>query len=118
MDYDEQRALTDYVWENYGALLTDFERQVAAALRARRPAHVSSSSRFAPSPDWLWANDPRVAAALAEGEDVFRRRVRERVLRSCPERIVVARCPKCGRIVNRPDARVCFWCGHDWHPRG
>ncbi len=117
-DYDEQRALTDYVWENYQELLTDFEHLVAEAIRQQTPEVLSSSPRPAPAkPDWAWGDDPHVTAALAVGPEAYRRRVRDRLLQTYPERIEIHRCPKCQRIASRPQARVCFWCGHDWHTR-
>jgi hypothetical protein len=27
----------------------------------------------------------------------------------------VARCPACNRVLRTPEAKQCFWCGHDWH---
>ena len=117
MNYNEQQVLTDYVWQNYPELLTDFEHSVGRAIREQTPARKSSSPRPAPQrADSCW-NDPHVAAALAEGAEAYRRRVRDRLLQTHPERIAIARCPQCHRIAARPASRVCFWCGHDWHEK-
>lgn len=117
MDYNEQQVLTDYIWQNYAELLTDFEHLVGMAIRERTPEAVSSSPRVVLQPQWDVSADPQVVAALAEGPELYRRRVRDRLLHTYPERIIITRCPKCKRIVNRPAAQVCFWCGHDWHVR-
>ena len=32
-----------------------------------------------------------------------------------PSAAFVNRCPACNRVVRTPEAKQCFWCGHDWH---
>ena len=56
-----------------------------------------------------------VAPVFADGIDVFRDRVRDRILRDHADDVFVNRCSECSRIVMSPEARQCLWCGHDWH---
>jgi len=117
MDYDEDRVLTRYIWDNFRYLMTD-EEQLAGAVADERTRHASSSSnRDVPKPRALAASsvDPGIESALAGGIEAFRHRVRERILRERTDAVVVARCPECDRIVQHPNVAVCFWCGHDWH---
>jgi hypothetical protein len=53
--------------------------------------------------------------ALADGVEVFRRRVCRRVLAERGAEVFVNRCPTCRRVVRTPQARQCLWCGFDWH---
>jgi len=117
MDYDDEAVLTHYVWEHYQGLMTEFERRVGIAIIGRAKATSSSSPPMARMLNERWggANDPEVEAALAEGPEAFRRRICRRLLGERGSEVLVNRCPSCGRVVRTPQARQCFWCGHDWH---
>jgi len=117
MAYDEDRELTEYVWENYAELMTAFERRVGWVIVSRLKAAAANSSQMSEMIERHWGHrdDSEVNAALADGVEAFRRRVRDRVVAECGERVFVNRCPRCGRIVRTPKAQQCFWCGYDWH---
>jgi hypothetical protein len=117
MKYDEPSVLTDYVWSQCYECMTDFERAGVKAVHARFKAAATDSERLRRVilEKWGGENDPAVIAALAQGEDTFRVAVRDRVLRDHPG--IVARCPKCDRVLRTPRARQCRWCLHAWHEK-
>jgi len=115
MKYDEASVLTDYIWSQCYAQLTDFERAGVKVVQAREKAAVADSERIGRMilDKFGRGNDPAVVGALANGEDAFKVAVRDRVLRDHPE--IVARCPQCHRVLRTPRAKQCRWCLHDWH---
>lgn len=116
MEYDEDRVLTRYVWDHFAGRMTDFERRVGDAIIGReKAAHVGANVSDALMARWGRTDDPEINAALADGAEAFRRRVRERVLAEAAGAVFVNRCPRCERVVRTPLARQCLWCGHDWH---
>src|SRR5262249_42833095 len=120
VEYDEESVLLKYLWEHCQHLMTVLERRANRAILAR--AKAASAERLN-SPkiarmlreDWGCAGDAQGNAALAAGEDAFRRRVCQRVLSSRAAQASINRCPRCHRVVRTPKARQCFWCGNDWH---
>ena len=62
-----------------------------------------------------FCGDPQVEEAMAEGHEAFRERVYRRILSELVGLGLINRCPACRRVVRTPQARQCFWCGHDWH---
>jgi hypothetical protein len=117
VEYNDESELTRYVWDHYQSLMTDFERRVGMAILGRMKASASTSPSLAKTLNERWGQvcDPEIEAALAEGDEVFRRRVCRRILTQHAEAVFINRCPQCGRVVRTPQARQCFWCGHDWH---
>ena len=115
MEYDEQSALTRYIWMHCRDRMTDLERRGQTAVFGREKAEAGTSEavKQALLRRFGAMEDAQVVEALAEGHDAFRAAVRDRVLRDHPE--VVARCPRCGRVLRTPTARQCGWCHHDWH---
>lgn len=117
MEYDEDRELTRYVWEYCQQHMSEFECRVGRAIIARAKAEHSTPSSMADALRRIWGagDDPVVEAALADGPEAFRRRVRDRLLSERAAEVVVLRCPACGRVAQTPKAGQCRWCGHDWH---
>jgi len=117
MDYNEDAVLTAYIWRHYTNLMTDFERQVGHAISGRAKADNSSNPEMRKLLRQRWgrADDAAINVALHDGADVFRRQVRDRLLDSYVEQILINRCPLCQRIVRTPKARLCLWCGHTWN---
>ena len=117
VEYDEDRELTRYVWDHYHRFLTKFEWRVGRLIIGRAKAAGSLSHQMAEAMNRLWGSvdEPDVAAALADGPEAFRRRVRDRLLSEHPAEVFINRCPRCGCVVRTPGARQCFWCGFDWH---
>jgi hypothetical protein len=116
MEYDEDRELTQYVWEHFSHRMTDFERRVGRAIRGRQKASNAGADIFhLLAVRWGQTDDPEVNAALADGPEAFRRRVCSRVLAQAGGEVFVNRCPRCNGVARTPRARQCFWCGFDWH---
>ena len=116
--YDDDRELTAYIWRNYRTLLTPLESLADKALMAEFKAE-HSSPRMAKTIRERWGSkdDPDVVAALADGPEIFRDRVRDRVLCECSDEVILNRCSQCSRLVATPLAQQCLWCGHDWHSK-
>jgi rubrerythrin len=117
MEYDDEAALTQYVWKHYLHLMTDFERQVGHAIHGRLKAEASRNPTIATmlNKNLGRVDDLAVDAALAQGAESFQKGVCQRVLTESGEQVSINRCPICHRVVRTPQARQCFWCGHDWH---
>jgi hypothetical protein len=116
MDYDDDLELTRYVWNHYPSLMTDFERRVGQAIIGQlKAAHAGAPPSHPLWARWGAAGEPDIEAALADGPEEYRRRVRIRLLAQAGDKAFVNRCPSCSRVVRTPTARQCFWCGHDWH---
>jgi hypothetical protein len=114
--YDEEEELTRYVLTHFVRLLTGVERKVLMALDARTkalPRESRPENRVLRR--WEGWDDPEVSGALADGPEVFRHRVRRRVIEQHPDEAIISRCPRCQRVVATPRAQQCLWCGHDWH---
>lgn len=116
MEYDDDSELTRYVWNHFSDRMTDFEREVGNAIIGREKAARAGAKLAHPlAVGWGRTDDPEINAALADGAEVFRRRVCTRVLTEAAGELFVNRCPQCRRVVRTPQARQCFWCGLDWH---
>lgn len=116
MDYDDERELTRYIWDFFFQLMTPFEQRIGLAHFAEGKAAVGHPevATFILRRHGI-VGDPEAEAALADGVEAFRHRVRLRVIAEHGEEVFVNRCPNCQRIVRTPKAKQCFWCGSDWH---
>jgi hypothetical protein len=115
--YVEESELTKYIWNHYQHLFTRLEQLGVKAVLVEDKANSASSLAVAKilRERWEVENSPEVMAALSEGVDAFRLRVRERVMRDCGDKIFVNRCQACSRILRTPRTKQCLWCGHSWH---
>lgn len=120
MTYDDDIALTDYVWRHHRDRFTDEELMIGRVILGMTKAQNASSKQVAMrirEKFGIDSNNPIIVAALADGVEAFRKRVRDRVLCEHARKIRVNRCPACERVVRTPLAQQCLWCGHDWHGR-
>lgn len=117
MEYDEDTQLTRYVWNHCTQLMTELELRVGRAITGRSKAANAKSPKYADviRDRYGEMNDAEINAALSEGAEVFRRRVRDRILTEHETGAFVHRCPSCKRVLCTPLAQQCFWCGLDWH---
>ncbi len=118
MNYDERDVLTQYIWNHYRWLMTDFERLVGTAIIGRVKADAAGAKKHA---EMIRnkvgrSGDPDVEAALADGPKAFRRRVADRVMAERGDEVDLNRCPQCDRIPRTPLAKQCPWCFYRWHP--
>ena len=114
--YDDDAQLTVYLWRNYRNLLTTLESLTDSALRAEEKAsHADEKMARMLRKHWGAQDNAEVAAALADGSDAFRNRVRDRIMAECRDEITLNRCAECSRLVMTPQAQQCLWCGYDWH---
>lgn len=122
-EYDDDAELTRYIWSNYQHLLNEAEHLALKALLAEEKAlawekHNNHAKASLLRNKWVNRDDSVVVELLKEGPDVFRDRVRKRILVDCRNEVFVNRCSRCERIVRTPKAEQCLWCGHDWHKAG
>jgi hypothetical protein len=116
VEYDEDRELTQCIWDHFSHLMTEFERRVGHAIIGRqKAAGCGADSSHLLAIRWGHTDDPEINAALADGPERYRRRVCSRILAEAGDEVLVNRCPECNRVLRTPRARQCFWCGHDWH---
>ncbi len=82
MQYDEDEILTQYVWNHFYHLMTDFEQEVGKAIIGRSKARNTDSETFAAKLNKHFGRIDRedINQALQEGEEYFRRKVRNRLL--------------------------------------
>lgn len=115
-NYDDDRALTAYIWRNYLRFLSPDEFLGYKALIGTAKAESASPTMARWLREhWGHVDDANVAPMFAEGADAFRDRARDRMLRDHADDVFVNRCAECCKIVTSPEARQCLWCGHDWH---
>ncbi len=118
VSYDEDAELMRYVLRYHWDSLSPFEQQIQQAAYTREKFAGSSGAHATRMMErYGRLNDPKVAAALADGLDAFLRSACRRILagQAAPE---VNRCPRCRRVLRTPAAMQCFWCGLDWHLGG
>ncbi len=118
MCYNEETELTQYIWSNYAHLMTPREQEVGQVIQARLLAErPSSSPRRLPLQELpaTRSQDLAINLDLANGTDPYRQRAALKLLLAQPERVRIARCQRCKRILRAPDDQACFWCGLDWH---
>lgn len=48
------------------------------------------------------------------GEERLKLKIAERLLKDSRDKII-NNCPKCGLLARTPKAKLCRYCGHDWH---
>ena len=114
--YDDDRALTEYVWKHFQDLMTPLELRVYSVPimsdindEKGRRIHACCESRHG------HADDADVIAAFPRDLESFRLKARQRLMQECAGSIFVSRCPECSRIVRSPSAHQCPWCKHKWH---
>ena len=117
MKYDEGNELTRYVWNHCVQFMTDLELRAGRAISGREQAAFAKSPVHAELIRQKYGemNDADINAALSDGAEAFRLRVRNRILSEHETGAFVHRCPSCKRVLRTPKAQQCFWCGLDWH---
>ena len=115
-DYNDERAVADFIWSYFSHLFTEVERKAHWAVLADGKEAIGSKGVAELIRKRRGLDDPHVMAELTDGSDAFSLRSANRVLREHAEEITVNRCPQCKRVVRTPKAQQCFWCRFDWHP--
>jgi len=119
--YDDDQALTDYVWRNYRHLVDEQELVAYKALIGAGKIDAYTEDGVPPgNAKWFCKHlgrldDPVAFRQLTDGREAFYRRVRDRLLQERADDVFVNRCGRCHRIAMTPLAKQCLSCGHDWH---
>lgn len=112
--YDETVVLRWYIVHNHLDLMTEPERQAWSYLTIRKKGLGNTVQNLRT----LRARTqvaPDLAAVVEVGEDAFLDLVVSRLLKKREADVLIKRCPVCRKILRTPRARLCLWCGHDWH---
>ena len=111
-NYDEEQALTEYVWHNHFTLLSHNEK-LASKMIEIQTTSIDEHGREVAESQWVPTPTDSIRSLLADGMGTFRKRAAMRI--SDEQALAISRCPNCDRIVRTPKAQQCLWCGHDWH---
>ena len=142
-DYSEEDALMAYVWRNYPDIMRPDECvPTDAAVRDQLPPELRDEYWL-----WAMECSRIVAESMAEDQRLskdgtvvdsepilpemrpelgtavnpifFRLRwqVFQERLRLHQDRVTIARCPRCNRILINEHSRQCLWCRFDWHEK-
>jgi hypothetical protein len=106
--YNEAEVLNRYLEISVKFLMTDFERRSYYLAIKREKAKGLLADQL---PRWLAQETEEVRQASLAGPKVIRQGIVDRIAREHH----VNRCPKCHRIARTPIAKLCLWCGHNWH---
>ena len=108
--------LTTYIFNYYYNLLTLEEKAAYKTILGERKIENAESPAMRKMLRRGWvSSDPKVQALLADGEEAFMERVRDRVLREHRGEVFLNRCPLCGALARTPLAKQCPTCFLSWH---
>ena len=115
--YDDETALTAYVWRHCLHLLTPLEKRVGHysvpivsdnPTEKGRRLHQMLEERDGHVPDGdVWN------ARKLDMRD-FRKSAMQRLITDNPDGLTINRCISCQRLTRTPVARQCTWCGTTW----
>ena len=121
MKYDEEVELDFYIWRNYNVS--------NVAQRAIQPPGQSGNQPHDTKADCARRNGNGQGLKPANGDQQARhiledrqnlrphdhyRLIRKRYMEQFGDRVVIARCDRCEKIVRTAEAQQCLWCGHAW----
>lgn len=113
--YDDDNAIGQYIAHNFSELMTPFERRVYY-LAIKREKATNGGASAALLPKWLEEETAEVVEASKAGLSAVKQQIAKQILTDyANDKLIVNRCPMCGRVVKTPLAEQCLWCGHDWH---
>ena len=105
--YDEQKAFDAHVERNRWHFLTRLEADTLLVATKRE--------RLIPDSEWEQSMRSLVGnEAMSNSMNGAARLIAEIEQRFRDGTYPINRCPSCNRIVRTPQARQCFWCGHEW----
>ncbi len=104
--------LTWYVINYFGGLMTEPEWLAHRAFIGQLKAEHSDCRELMEKSN---TKDPDALALMAEGQQQFMRRARDRILRDHPDKVFLNNCPKCGGLATTPTAQQCRWCFYARH---
>jgi len=115
--YDDEIALTAYIWRHYRHLMSALEIRVgtySVPIVSDSPMEKARRTH-----GFLEERDGQVTnAAVHEARKIdpieFKKRTMYRLLQDCSDDIQINRCPQCNRVTRSPTAEQCTWCVHTW----
>lgn len=118
VEYDENHVITDYIWSNYGYLMTDIEYRAGMTILLFRKANAYADGdeiKLAQLQNSYKVDQNEEANdLLKDGHELFLQQVSERLLQEKKQEVFINRCPECSRVVRTPKSKQCYWCGYYW----
>jgi hypothetical protein len=115
--YDDEIALTAYVWRHYRHLMTALEIRVGTySVPIVSDSPMEKTRRVCELLEERDGHVPDAAIYNARLIDSleFKKQTMRRLLRDCRNDVKINRCPKCERVTRSPTTERCTWCGHEW----
>ena len=115
--YDDDRVLTLFVLGNYRHLLAPEEERVLRVILGYGTHYPETAEGRWMSLSFVYGRpwSDEFEESTKDGEEVFLRRIRDRLLRDHPEEVRVARCPRGEAVLRSLRAQQCLRCGLDLH---
>ena len=130
MEYDDRLELAKYLfryggtyfseaeWAAYDLIVANFYESYFANKILEEPDSSSVEVRSKRRIEWLKKKEklekrPEIVILLSADLSSFGAIVCERFLEE--HREIIARCPRCEKLLRTPRAKQCRWCFHDWH---
>jgi len=63
---------------------------------------------------WI-TEDREILDLLEKGYEDFEIKTAKKILENFPQKIIFNNCPKCNKLARTPYAKVCRFCGFNWH---
>ena len=109
--------LSRYVLTYYGQFMTPHEWEAKRSIYFQQAQQGATSQGMRAMLGKKVSQDPEVLALLADGDESFYVRVRDRILREHSSEVFLNRCPKCGALARTPRAKQCRACFYSWHEK-
>ena len=110
------KELVDYIYENAGEFKTPAERMAGKFILYNGKGMSDRMLSMVKHKGWF-DDTEEIRAMVADGYDVFKKRVAERIYREHKNELKLNLCPQCGKIARTPLARQCRFCFHQWHQK-
>ena len=113
--YADEEVVTRYIFRHYPFLFTEIETLawLSVVAETRAAAYGPPTSDFMRKA--YVSQKPEVLRLLEDGAEVFRVRVRDRIIAEHADKVRLNRCPKCDALARTPEACLCPACNHTWY---
>lgn len=107
-----------YIVNHFSHLLNPEEKlankHLSSLIKLGSTSETSSLTKSYRKIGWL-TEDKDALELVALGEDGFKLKVAERILKEHENKVFMNYCPNCKKLARTPAARQCRYCGLDWH---
>jgi hypothetical protein len=106
--------LIEYVYRYCDHLKTQDELLAGKSILYNRENMNPKMKEFIIMKGWF-SDEPHINAMIADGFEVFQKRVVARICREHTSELDLNLCPKCNKLARTPWAKQCRFCLYDWH---